>query len=135
MTQITPKPNMAAMPKQSKSVGRILIDWAAVITLVLSVLNSGAIPFLGDEDVVEVTCNVSKNGIEPVRQTDIPAMCELYIRLIKHYERLSAEAVREKSEDLAIEALMLHPLVNSYSLAKKLIADYNEAYGMKILGE
>ena len=38
MTQITPKPNMAAMPKQSKSVGRILIDWAAVITLVLSVL-------------------------------------------------------------------------------------------------
>ena len=34
----------------------------------------------------------------------------------------------------AVEALMIHPLINSYSLAKKLIADYNEAYGEKILG-
>ena len=28
---------------------------------------------------------------------------------------------------------MTHPLINSYSLAKKLIVDYNEAYGEKIL--
>lgn len=103
-------------------------------TLVLSVLNQGCIPFLSDEDVVEVTCNVSKNGIEPVKQTEIPEMCELYIRLIKRYERLTVEAVRDHSEDKAVEALMLHPLVNSWSLAKKLIADYNEAYGEKILG-
>ena len=103
-------------------------------TLVLSVLNQGCIPFLNDEDVVEVTCNVSKNGIEPVKQTDIPEMCELYIRLIKRYERLTVEAVRDHSEDKAVEALMMHPLINSYSLAKKLIADYNEAYGEKILG-
>lgn len=103
-------------------------------TLVLSVLNQGCIPFLTDEDVVEVTCNVSKNGIEPVKQETIPEMCELYIRLIKRYERLTVEAVREHSEDKAVEALMIHPLINSYSLAKKLIADYNEAYGEKILG-
>lgn len=104
-------------------------------TLVLSVLNQGCIPFLSDEDVVEVTCNVSQNGIEPVKQQNIPEMCELYIRLIKRYERLTVEAVREHSEDKAVEALMMHPLINSYSLAKKLIADYNEAYGEKILGE
>ena len=103
-------------------------------TLVLSILNQGCIPFLGDEDVVEVTCNVSKNGIAPVKQTEIPAMCELYIRLIKHYERLTVEAVREGDEDKAVAALMTHPLINSYSLAKKLIHDYNEAYGEKILG-
>ncbi len=104
-------------------------------TLVLSVLNQGCIPFLSDEDVIEVTCNVSKNGIAPVKQTLIPEMCELYIRLIKRYERLTVEAVREGSEDKAVEALMTHPLINSYSLAKKLIHDYNEAYGGKILGE
>ncbi len=103
-------------------------------TLVLSILNQGCIPFLTDEDVVEVTCKVSKNGIEPVKQATVPAMCELYIRLIKHYERLTVEAVREGSEDKAVAALMTHPLINSYSLAKKLIADYNEAYGEKILG-
>ena len=38
MTQVTPKPNMAAMSKQKKSIGKILIDWAAVITLVVSVI-------------------------------------------------------------------------------------------------
>ena len=102
-------------------------------TLVLSVLNRGAIPFLSDEDVVEVTCRVSKNGIEPVKQTSVPAMCEMYIRLIKYYERKSVEAVLDGDEDKAVEALMLHPLVNSYSLAKKLIADYNEGYGAPIL--
>ena len=102
-------------------------------TLVLSILNQGSIPFLADDDVVEVTCNVSKNGIQPVKQETVPTMCELYIRLIKRYERLTVEAVREGNEDYAIEALMTHPLINSYSLAKKLIADYNEAYGEKIL--
>lgn len=103
-------------------------------TLVLSVLNQGCLPFLKDEDVVEVTCNVSTRGIEPVKQAQVPEMCELYIRLIKRYERLTVEAVREHSEDKAIEALMMHPLVNSWSLAKKLVADYNEAYGEPILG-
>ena len=102
-------------------------------TLVLSVLNQGSIPFLSDDDVVEVTCNVSKNGIQPVKQETVPTMCELYIRLIKRYERLTVEAVREGDEEKAVEALMTHPLINSYSLAKKLIADYNEAYGEKIL--
>ena len=103
-------------------------------TLVLSILNQGSIPFLKDDDVVEVTCKVSESGIEPVRQTSIPEMCELYIRLIKRYERLTVDAVREHSEDKAVEALMMHPLINSYSLAKKLITDYNEAYGEPILG-
>ena len=102
-------------------------------TLVLSILNQGSIPFLSDDDVVEVTCNVSKNGIAPVKQETVPTMCELYIRLIKRYERLTVEAVREGNEEKAVEALMTHPLINSYSLAKKLIADYNEAYGEKIL--
>ncbi|MBQ3708223.1 MAG: glycoside hydrolase [Clostridia bacterium] len=103
-------------------------------TLVLSVLNQGAIPFLADEDVVEVTCKVSASGIEPVKQTAVPPLCELYIRLIKRYERLTVEAVFDGDEERAIEALMLHPLVNSYSLAKKLLADYDEAYGGPMLG-
>ena len=104
-------------------------------TLVLSVLNQGSIPFLADDDVVEVTCRVSERGIEPVKQASVPALCETYIRLIKQYERLTVKAVREGSEETAVQALMIHPLVNSYSLAKKLIADYNEAYGSPILGK
>ena len=105
-------------------------------TLVLSIPNAGSIPFLTDEDVVEVTCLVSERGIEPVKQTTVPELCELYIRLIKRYERLTVEAVRlgqeNGGEEMAIDALMTHPLVNSYSLAKKLIADYTAAYGGRL---
>ena len=101
-------------------------------TLVLSVLNRGSLPFLADDDVVEVTCKVSSRGIEPVRQAEVPGFCEMYVRLIKRYERLTVEAVREGSEAKAAEALSLHPLVNSWSLAKKLLADYKEAYGGRL---
>ena len=103
-------------------------------TLVLSVLNQGSLPFLRDDDVVEVTCRVTERGIEPVRQAEVPELCELYIRLIKRYERLTVEAVRESSMEKAVDALMLHPLVNSYSLAKKLSAEYDASYSAPILG-
>ncbi|MBQ8159777.1 MAG: glycoside hydrolase [Clostridia bacterium] len=98
-------------------------------SLVLSIPNRGALPFLQDEDVVEMTCFVSEGGIRPVGQTEVPDMCETYIRLIKRYERLTVEAVREGSREKAIQALMIHPLVNSWSLARDLVDDYEKAYG------
>ena len=102
--------------------------------LVLSVRNGGSLSCLQDDDVAELTCNVSKKGIVPVRQTDIPEICETYIRLVKRYERLTVEAVRENSAELARNALALHPLVNSWSLAGQLLYDYREAYGEVIPG-
>jgi 6-phospho-beta-glucosidase len=52
----------------------------------------------------------------------------LLMRSVKRFERLTAEAVKHRSRDLAVEALMVHPLVNSYSLAKQLVQDYVAAY-------
>lgn len=95
-------------------------------TLVLSVLNGDSLPFLQPDDVVEITCNVSEQGIKPYHPENIPEMCEAYIRLIKRYERLSVESILEKDDYKAVQALLLHPLVNSYSLAKKLLADEKE---------
>jgi len=100
--------------------------------LVLSVENNGSIPELKDEDVIEITCKVSKNGIEPVKITDVPEDCMLLIRLIKNYENLVVKALYEDSRSLAIRALMQHPLISSYSLAKKLIEDYETAYNKKL---
>lgn len=102
---------------------------AAGRDLVLSVPNRGSLPFLQDDDVVEVTCHVSRDGIEPARQASVPEFCELYIRLIKRYERLTVRAVRERRADLAVEALALHPLVNSWTLAKRLVDAYDGEYG------
>ncbi len=97
--------------------------------LVLSVENNGCIAGLGDRDVIEVTCKVSGAGIEPVPIGEVPESCYLLIRMIKLYEKLTVRAIETKSRETAIQALTLHPLVNSYSLAKKLVGKYEEAYG------
>lgn len=97
--------------------------------LVLSVENNGCIEGLEDQDVIEVTCRVSKNGIVPVQVGKVPEHCYLLIRMIKMYEKLTAEAVKNHSRETAVKALTLHPLVNSYSLAKNLVDEYDSAYG------
>ena len=48
------------------------------------------------------------------------------IRQVKEYERLASYAIRNRSISTAIDALMVHPLVNSYSYAKKLVDRYIE---------
>jgi len=99
-------------------------------SLVLSVENQGCIKGLLDEDVVEVTCNVSKKGICPAPIGEVPEHAYLLMRLIKMYEKLTVEAIMHKSKETAIQALTLHPLINSYSLAKTLVERYDDAYGI-----
>lgn len=97
--------------------------------LVLSVENNGCIAGLEDRDVIEVTCKVSQEGIKPVPVGEVPEDCYLLIRMIKLYEKLTVKAIQNKSKDTAVKALTLHPLVNSYSLAKKLTERYDKTYG------
>lgn len=99
--------------------------------LALCVPNRGAILGLADDDVVEVTCIVDKNGARPVSIGQIPEDEYLLTRMIKRYEKLTVAAVRERSLELGTMALMQHPLVGSYSLAKELVKEYaalNEPY-------
>lgn len=97
--------------------------------LVLSVENNGCISGMNDNDVIEATCKVSRAGIQPVPIGEVPEHCYLLMRTIKLYEKLTVQAVRNRSKETSIEALTVHPLVNSYSLAKKLVERYDEVYG------
>ena len=47
-------------------------------------------------------------------------------RRVKCYERLAAKAIVEHDKQAAVDCLMLHPLVNSYSLASRLAEQYFE---------
>jgi 6-phospho-beta-glucosidase len=49
------------------------------------------------------------------------------IRRVKIYERYASLAIRTHSRKAAVECLMLHPLVNSYSLASEMIDQYLES--------
>ncbi len=46
------------------------------------------------------------------------------IASVKEYERLAVAAILQQDKSLAVQALMAHPLVGSYSLAKKLVEAY-----------
>ena len=96
--------------------------------MVISFPNKGAIDFLDYNDVVEVTCELDKDGVKPKNIENIPIMQRNLINQIKEYERLTVEAVFEKDKEKAIKALTTHPLISSYSLAKKLVKEYLEAH-------
>lgn len=94
----------------------------------LNVPNRGALPGMADDDVVEVTCRVDGNGVHPLPVAEIPEGHLYLMRAVKRYERLTVRAIRERSRALAIEALMAHPLVLSYSRARGLVEDYLQAH-------
>ena len=98
-----------------------------VSEMVLSVPNDGTVDWLAKDDVVEVTCSIGPNGaVAKKGMRDLPDSAKVLIQTMKQYERLAAKAIVEKNADLAVEALMVHPLVNSYSLAKSLVKEYLE---------
>ena len=94
------------------------------VDMVLCVPNNGAVAGLADTDVVEVTCTITQNGPAP-HGFPKPARVPMeWIRRVKAYERWGSEAIRTGNISLAVDSLMAHPLVNSYSLAKKLVDRY-----------
>ena len=94
----------------------------------LNVVNRGAIADLEDSDVVEVSCIVDKDGIRPLPVGALPDGQADLIRSVKHYERLASRAILNKDRDLAVDALVAHPLVLSYSRAEPLVDDFLAAY-------
>ena len=46
------------------------------------------------------------------------------MQTVKLYERLAAQAILQRSRDLAVEALTVHPLVGSYPLAQSLVGEF-----------
>lgn len=92
--------------------------------MVLCVPNNGAIEALNDNDIVEVTCTISGGEAVAHKMRDLPENNVELIRRVKLYERNAAKAIVNKNIRLATDALALHPLVNSYSLAKELVEEY-----------
>ncbi len=98
------------------------------IPLILNVPNRGAIPNLRDGDIVEVTCLADEHGAHPLAQGSLPDVARALIDPLKAYERLTVQAAVEGSYEKALEALLVHPLVGSYQLAKSILDDYLSAH-------
>jgi 6-phospho-beta-glucosidase len=74
--------------------------------------NQGALPCLEADEVAEIPFKIGKNGAMPVplRSVGSPHMHAL-IRSIKAYERMTVEAAYSGDRDLAVSALLTHPLI------------------------
>ena len=90
------------------------------VEMILNLPNEGAIDFLADDDVVELSCVIDRGGIRKKKVEDVRLPDSELIRRVKMYERMSAQAIIGRDEELATEALFLHPLVASYPLAQKI---------------
>ncbi len=128
------------MQLETGSAPRIKPDWAelsgydriALVTIraivnnqgaiiPLDVANRGTLPFLDDEDIIEVPCRVDANGPQPQMVGPIPDHPRELITRVKQYERATIRAAMSGDRSELIEALALNPLVPTRDKAAQLV--------------
>lgn len=96
--------------------------------MVINVKNNGTVRFLEDDAVIETACFVSKNGIQPINIPNYPSSIIGLVAAVKNYETLAVEAALTGSKEVALQALVAHPLVGDYDIAKPLLEEMLEAH-------
>lgn len=125
---------MEVDPEEGEGYAGVALDiMEALVTgnplyTALNIPNHGAIAGMSPDDVVELSCMVDTNGPHPQPIGDVPDSQRMLMQAIKHYERLTVQAVNLRSRKTAIRALMAHPLVLSYSRASLLVDEYLAAH-------
>jgi len=94
---------------------------------VVAAKNKGAVPFMDDDDVVEVLCRLGKDGIAPQRVSVYNEYVVGLMRAVKAYEKLTVRAALTGNRDIALAALMAHPLVGDIAKAAPLLEEMLEA--------
>jgi 6-phospho-beta-glucosidase len=132
-------PDLKEKPKELEKRGGALYSTAAVSVVdaiendkneyhVVNVKNKGAIPFMADNDVVEIKCVVNRSGMKPVPVSDpgIPYIKGM-MQAVKAYEKLTVKAAVNGGRADAIAALMVHPLIGDFDKIKPLLDEMFEA--------
>jgi 6-phospho-beta-glucosidase len=101
------------------TISAIAGNTGAVIPLDLP--NRGTLPFLDDEDIVEVPCTVDAAGPHARPVAKIPAHARALIACVKEYERATVKAAMSGRREDRVDALAMNPLVHSRPLAESLV--------------
>jgi len=94
---------------------------------VVAAKNNGAVPFMEDNDVIEVLCKLGKNGIVPQPVSVYNDYVVGLMQAVKSYEKLTVKAAVSGDRDIALAALMAHPLVGDVTKAIPMLAEMLEA--------
>lgn len=96
---------------------------------VVNIQSKGTVPFLRADDVVEIAAVVGKEGAQPIplHTPENPHIRGL-VEAVKAYERLTVEAARTGSDDAALAALAVHPLIGDFDAAKACYLEMKQAH-------
>ncbi|WP_334071461.1 MULTISPECIES: 6-phospho-beta-glucosidase [Paenibacillus] len=96
---------------------------------VVNLLNRGALEFMDDTDAVEVRAVIGRDGAKPIKVEGFANRHIIdYMRMVKAYERETVTAAVTGSEDAAMRALLMNPLVGDYDAAYACFQELKEAH-------
>ncbi|MCC0634985.1 6-phospho-beta-glucosidase [Clostridioides sp. ES-S-0001-02] len=95
---------------------------------VVNTLNNGAIRDFKDEQAVEVSSVITKNGPRPLSIGYLPDSVHGLVSQIKSFEVLAAKAAVYGDYESALLALCINPLIPSDDLAKTILDEMLEAH-------
>jgi len=86
---------------------------------VVNIKNNGTLPFMDDDDIVEISAAIGADGAKPIPVTkETNRHMVGLMRIVKAYEKYTVEAAMTGDDDAALNALMVHPLIGDYEKAK-----------------
>jgi 6-phospho-beta-glucosidase len=87
---------------------------------VVNLRNSGILPFLPDDHVIEVPATVGASGVGAVPVEPLADDIRGLVSAVAGYERLALDAAIQGGRDRVLRAMQAHPLVLQYDRAEKL---------------
>lgn len=100
---------------------------------VVNTLNNGAISDFKDDEVVEVSCVITKDGPRPISMGYLPTSISGLVRQIKSFELLAAKAAVTGDYDTAYLALCINPLTPSDDVAKVVFDELIDAHSKYLI--
>jgi 6-phospho-beta-glucosidase len=91
-------------------------------------VNNGAISYIDNDSVVEISSVITRYGPRPIQVGKLPIAVRGLITQIKSFEQLSVEAAVEGNYDKAILALAANPLTPDEGIAKKIVDELMVAH-------
>jgi len=116
-----------AAAREPGGYGGLALDLVDALTgdgttiLILNVANRSSLPFLDADAVVEVPCVVGRGGVVPVAIGMVPLEASELIGSVRAAERMAMEAALSGSRKMAVQALAMHPLVQSIEVAGRIL--------------
>ncbi|RLE39786.1 6-phospho-beta-glucosidase [Candidatus Woesearchaeota archaeon] len=130
---------LTTMPEELMQRGGAYYSTAAVQLIAALALDLGeehivntrvgdAVPGYPADWVMELPCRVDGDGIHPLPAEPLPLFADGLLRAVKAYELLTAEAALTGDRDLALQALIVHPLGPDGDRALAVLEDILETH-------